>query len=413
MRARRPRRGRHAALHGARHLAAHVADVGGARQRRRRPRARLRRHELRAPRSPERAAARRRPGRRRGRDGRRRRASSLALPHRLRGERRRSGCALNPDHYTRGWHATATIGTLGCAAAAARMLGLDVGQTRHALGIAASLASGLKENFGSMTKPFHAGHAARNGVFAAHARARGPDRLRRRRSTAGRATPRRSAATKLAADAFDGLGRHWQIAALRHRGEALPVVRAHPFGDRRAHRAARAPRARRPRTWRTSRSACTHVVPDVLRHARPTQRARAQVLDAVLRGGRARPPGASTSASSRTGRCADAGTRELMEPRAHGGRSRACPTGSSSTRGAASPCGSATAARSASPPRGASGHPDQPLTDAQLRDKFLGCAAPRARRGRGGGASPTRSRTSKTVPDIRALTARLVGPRRK
>src|SRR5881409_672034 len=76
------------------------------------------------------------------------------------------GLALNPDHYTRGWHATSSIGTLGCAAAAARILGLDAGQTRHALGVAASLASGLKENFGSMTKPFHAGHAARNGVFA-------------------------------------------------------------------------------------------------------------------------------------------------------------------------------------------------------------------------------------------------------
>src|SRR3989442_6188799 len=39
--------------------------------------------------------------------------------------------ALNPDHYTRGWHATSSIGTLGCAAAAARILSLDAGQTRH------------------------------------------------------------------------------------------------------------------------------------------------------------------------------------------------------------------------------------------------------------------------------------------
>src|SRR5438093_3592347 len=77
------------------------------------------------------------------------------------------GSAINPDHYTRGWHATATIGTIGCAAAAARLLGLDLGQVRHALGLAASLASGLKENFGSMTKPYHAVHAARNGVLAA------------------------------------------------------------------------------------------------------------------------------------------------------------------------------------------------------------------------------------------------------
>src|SRR5262245_27556463 len=77
------------------------------------------------------------------------------------------GTAVNPEHYTRGWHATSSIGTVGCAAAAARVLGLDTGETRHALAIAVSLASGLKENFGSMTKPYHAGHAARNGVFAA------------------------------------------------------------------------------------------------------------------------------------------------------------------------------------------------------------------------------------------------------
>src|SRR5206468_2998171 len=77
------------------------------------------------------------------------------------------GTALNPDHYTRGWHATSSIGTLGCAAAAARIMGLDLVQTRHALAIAASHASGLKENFGSMTKPYHAGHAARNGLLAA------------------------------------------------------------------------------------------------------------------------------------------------------------------------------------------------------------------------------------------------------
>src|SRR3990167_526260 len=71
------------------------------------------------------------------------------------------GIAVNPAHYTRGWHATSSIGTLGCAAAAARLLRLDVEQTRHALALAASHASGIKENFGSMTKPYHAGHAPR------------------------------------------------------------------------------------------------------------------------------------------------------------------------------------------------------------------------------------------------------------
>ncbi len=73
---------------------------------------------------------------------------------------------INPPHYEHGWHATCTLGTLGAAAAAARLLGLDAGQIGAALAVAASQSSGLKENFGTMTKPFHAGHAARSGVLA-------------------------------------------------------------------------------------------------------------------------------------------------------------------------------------------------------------------------------------------------------
>jgi 2-methylcitrate dehydratase PrpD len=66
-----------------------------------------------------------------------------------------------------GWHATATLGSLGCTAAAARLLGLDVEQTRMALGIVSSMAGGVVGNFGTMSKPLHAGQAARNGVVAA------------------------------------------------------------------------------------------------------------------------------------------------------------------------------------------------------------------------------------------------------
>jgi 2-methylcitrate dehydratase PrpD len=79
----------------------------------------------------------------------------------------RLGRAMNPRHYQRGWHCTSTVGTIGAAAAASRLLALDVGATAHALAIAASEASGLKENFGTMVKPLHAGLAARNGVLAA------------------------------------------------------------------------------------------------------------------------------------------------------------------------------------------------------------------------------------------------------
>jgi 2-methylcitrate dehydratase PrpD len=79
----------------------------------------------------------------------------------------RLGRAMNPRHYQRGWHCTSTIGTIGAAAAASRLLGLDAARAGHALAIAASEASGLKENFGTMAKPLHAGLAARNGVLAA------------------------------------------------------------------------------------------------------------------------------------------------------------------------------------------------------------------------------------------------------
>lgn len=74
---------------------------------------------------------------------------------------------IGADHYARGWHLTATAGTLGAAAAAAKLLGLDEEQTTMALGIATSEAAGIRANFGTMTKPLHPGNAARNGVMAA------------------------------------------------------------------------------------------------------------------------------------------------------------------------------------------------------------------------------------------------------
>ncbi len=85
----------------------------------------------------------------------------------------RIGRAIGRSHYERGWHATATAGVLGAAAASARLYGLSVDQTRMALGIAVSLASGSRQNFGTMTKPLHPGHASQNGIIAAQLAARG------------------------------------------------------------------------------------------------------------------------------------------------------------------------------------------------------------------------------------------------
>ena len=75
--------------------------------------------------------------------------------------------AMSPRHYQHGFHSTATCGVFASASAAARLYGLDVRGTRRALGIAASQAGGLRENFGTMTKPFHAGRAAEAGIIAA------------------------------------------------------------------------------------------------------------------------------------------------------------------------------------------------------------------------------------------------------
>src|SRR5947208_5725953 len=75
--------------------------------------------------------------------------------------------AISPRHYGDGFHTTGTIGSFGSVAACAKLLGLDAKRTANALGIAAAEAGGLRNNFGSMTKPFHAGHAAENGVVAA------------------------------------------------------------------------------------------------------------------------------------------------------------------------------------------------------------------------------------------------------
>jgi 2-methylcitrate dehydratase PrpD len=75
--------------------------------------------------------------------------------------------AIDPRHYQTGFHATATCGTFAAAAAAAKLMGLDAEATARALSIAGSQSAGLRENFGTMTKPFHAGRAAESGVAAA------------------------------------------------------------------------------------------------------------------------------------------------------------------------------------------------------------------------------------------------------
>ncbi|MGO7542355.1 MmgE/PrpD family protein [Rhizobium ruizarguesonis] len=81
----------------------------------------------------------------------------------------RLGEIVNPRHYRSGWHSSATLGIFAACAAAGRILGLTSSEMRHALGISASFAAGIRSNFGSDTKPLQVGQAVRNGIFAAEA----------------------------------------------------------------------------------------------------------------------------------------------------------------------------------------------------------------------------------------------------
>ncbi|HEX5114188.1 MAG TPA: MmgE/PrpD family protein [Pseudonocardiaceae bacterium] len=121
--------------------------------------------------------------------------------------------ALNMNHYRQGFHATGTLGTFGAAAAAAKLLGLDVPATRNALGVAASTSSGLRANVGTMTKPLHAGMAAMHGVMAAMLAAQGweaaPDAIEQPRL--GYAASHMVGGTPRYDEALAPLGSAWAI----------------------------------------------------------------------------------------------------------------------------------------------------------------------------------------------------------
>jgi 2-methylcitrate dehydratase PrpD len=83
------------------------------------------------------------------------------------------GAAIGPQHYERGYHTTATLGVVGAAVACGQLMGMSADTLATAIGIAASQSSGLKINFGTMTKPYHAGHAAHDGLQSARLAAAG------------------------------------------------------------------------------------------------------------------------------------------------------------------------------------------------------------------------------------------------
>jgi len=117
--------------------------------------------------------------------------------------------ALAPGHYRAGWHATATLGRLGGAAASARLLGLDASGIDRAVGLAAAQVGGIQESFGTMGKPFQVGRAAADGLLAALLAARGaagPTDILDRPSW-----PRRLSPDWTPSRLSEGLGHDWAV----------------------------------------------------------------------------------------------------------------------------------------------------------------------------------------------------------
>ena len=312
------------------------------------------------------------------------------------------GLALNPGHYSRGWHATATLGTIGCAAAAARLRGLDVERTIHALGIAASLASGLKENFGSMTKPYHAGHAALNAVTATALAGAGmtasPSALEGSQGFAAAFS-----GDKLTPGAFDALGREWQIV------RSGIAVKPYPSCAL-THSAIDALIGLRARHGLTAEQiedvevGVHHVVPEVLRHPAPTnalERKFSMPYCAAAALGRGRV----AIDDFQDGPVQDPAVAALV-PRVRMVVDPALPDQLEQQAWSRVTIRLRDGRTLGEPARGASGHPDAPLTDAQLREKFLGCAAGVLTPGEAE-AVVEQLAALDAVPDIRALTARL------
>jgi 2-methylcitrate dehydratase PrpD len=134
-----------------------------------------------------------------------------------------------PDHYDRGWHITGTAGVFGGAAAVGRMIGLNAQQMRWAFGLAASQSSGLREMFGTMTKSFHPGSAARNGMMSALLAEAGYDSSERA-IEAPRGFAQVMSDKQDWAEIVEGLGTRWEAATNSYKPFACGIV-IHPAID--------------------------------------------------------------------------------------------------------------------------------------------------------------------------------------
>ena len=141
----------------------------------------------------------------------------------------RVGIALGPWHFDRGWHITGTTGRIGAAVASARLLGLEPSAVADAIGIAATEAAGFQAAFGTMTKPYHAGKSAFDGVEAAYLARAGFTSAAL--SLEGARGLFFTAARNASVDAaLEGLGVRWEIEANMIKPYACGIV-SHPVID--------------------------------------------------------------------------------------------------------------------------------------------------------------------------------------
>jgi 2-methylcitrate dehydratase PrpD len=313
------------------------------------------------------------------------------------------GAGMNPTHYERGWHATSTIGTLGCTAGAARVLGLDPAQTRHALALAASLASGLQENFGSMTKPYHAGHAARNGVLAA--------RLAREGLTASESAldGKQGFVTAFGGHALEaaleGLGRRWHLVESGIAVKPYPSCAfTHPAVDalldlRRQHGLTAAEIA-------GVEIGVNRIAIDVLSYTTPAT-ALERKFSMQFCAATALVDGRLDFGSFQDGEVRDADVRALM-PAVTMVVDGSLPGGLKEHAWSRVTVRLRDGRILSAPARGASGHPDRPLSAPALHEKFLGCAGPVIGREEAEAVAEQIAHLEE-IPDLRVLTARLGG----
>ena len=135
----------------------------------------------------------------------------------------------SPDHHAGGWHLTGTLGTIAAGVAVGKMIGLDAEQLTYAMGIAATQASGMQQNRGTMCKSFHAGRAASNGLLAARLALNGfnsSQEIVEGKRGFSRIYSQRAQPEKM----VEGLGERWEIDSNGFKPYACGVV-LHPAID--------------------------------------------------------------------------------------------------------------------------------------------------------------------------------------